>query len=50
MAFCSAGTIEGVSFQPKDVPVGPIKLQLGSGEVIEGLEDVLVGMQQGGKR
>lgn len=45
-----AGTIEGVSFQPKDVPVGPIKLQLGSGEVIEGLEDVLVGMQQGGKR
>ncbi len=47
---CRAGTIEGVSFQPKDVPVGPIKLQLGADEVIEGLEDVLIGMQQGGKR
>lgn len=47
---CWAGTIEGVSFQPKDVPVGPIRLQLGSGEVIEGLESALVGMRQGGKR
>lgn len=44
------GTIEGVSFQPKDVPVGPIRLQLGSGELIEGLETALVGMKQGGKR
>jgi FKBP-type peptidyl-prolyl cis-trans isomerase len=44
------GTLEGVSFQPKDVPVGPIRLQLGSGEVIEGLEAALVGMKQGGKR
>lgn len=46
----AAGTIEGVSFQPKDVPVGPIRLQLGSGDVIEGLEAALVGMRQGGKR
>lgn len=45
-----AGTIEGVSFQPKDVPVGPIRLQLGSGDVIEGLETAVVGMRQGGKR
>lgn len=48
--LCCAGTIEGVSFQPKDVPVGPIRLQLGSGELIEGLETALVGMKQGGKR
>lgn len=45
-----AGTIEGVSFQPRDIPVGPVRLQLGSGEVIEGLEDALIGMRQGGKR
>jgi hypothetical protein len=44
------GTIEGVSFQPKDVPIGPIRLQLGSGDVIEGLETAMVGMRQGGKR
>lgn len=44
-------TIEGVSFQPRDVPIGPIRLQLGSGsEVIEGLQDAIVGMRQGGKR
>lgn len=30
--------------------MGPIKLQLGTGEVIEGLETALVGMRQGGKR
>jgi FKBP-type peptidyl-prolyl cis-trans isomerase len=46
----AAATIEGVSFQPRDVPVGPIRLQLGSGDVIEGLQDALVGMRQGGKR
>jgi len=33
------------------VPIGPIRLQLGSGsEVIEGLQDAIVGMRQGGKR
>eukprot|EP00879_Flechtneria_rotunda_P019772 GHRR01020780.1.p1 GENE.GHRR01020780.1~~GHRR01020780.1.p1 ORF type:complete len:125 (-),score=42.67 GHRR01020780.1:673-1047(-) len=45
-----AGTIEGVSFQPKDVPIGPVKLQLGSDQVIQGLQDALIGMQQGSKR
>lgn len=39
-----------MSFQPRDVPVGPIKLQLGDGSVIEGLEAALIGMRQGGKR
>eukprot|EP00882_Tetradesmus_deserticola_P018313 GHRQ01019672.1.p1 GENE.GHRQ01019672.1~~GHRQ01019672.1.p1 ORF type:complete len:231 (+),score=80.59 GHRQ01019672.1:164-856(+) len=43
-------TIEGISFQPRDVPVGPIRLQLGSGNIIDGLQDALVGMRQGGKR
>eukprot|EP00879_Flechtneria_rotunda_P002872 GHRR01003087.1.p1 GENE.GHRR01003087.1~~GHRR01003087.1.p1 ORF type:complete len:230 (+),score=78.33 GHRR01003087.1:1046-1735(+) len=43
-------TIEGVSFQPKDVPIGPVKLQLGSDQVIQGLQDALIGMQQGSKR
>lgn len=32
------------------MPVGPIRLQLGAGELIEGLETALVGMKQGGKR
>lgn len=43
------GTIEGVSFQPKDVPVGPVAFKLGSGELIQGLEEVLIGMKPGAK-
>ncbi|CAG9462925.1 unnamed protein product [Pedinophyceae sp. YPF-701] len=43
-------TIEGVSFQPKDIPVGPVLLKLGSGEVVPGLEAAIVGMRPGGKR
>jgi FKBP-type peptidyl-prolyl cis-trans isomerase len=42
--------VEGVSFQPRDVPVGPVSFKLGAGELIPGLEEVLTGMQQGGKR
>jgi FKBP-type peptidyl-prolyl cis-trans isomerase len=49
-AAVAAGTLEGVSFQPKDVPIGPVRLQLNSGELIEGLETALIGMKQGGKR
>lgn len=37
------GTVDGVSFQPKDVPVGPVVLRLGEGSVLPGLEDVLLG-------
>lgn len=44
------GTVEGVSFQPSDVPVGPVYFRLGSGELIPGLEEVLVGMRKGEKR
>ncbi|GFR49598.1 hypothetical protein Agub_g11667 [Astrephomene gubernaculifera] len=44
------GTVEGVSFQPLDVPVGPVSARLGSGELIQGLEQVLQGMAPGCKR
>ncbi|KAF8064588.1 POLR3F [Scenedesmus sp. PABB004] len=43
-------TVEGVSFQPRDVPTGPVRLRLGGGEVVAGLEEALVGLRPGGKR
>ena len=43
------GTVEGVSFQPKDVPVGPVAFRLGDGALIPGLEEVLVGMAPGAR-
>jgi hypothetical protein len=50
VSHCSTGTIEGVSFQPRDVPVGPVLVQLGMGTVVPGLEEALLGMRAGGKR
>eukprot|EP00798_Chlamydomonas_sp_ICE-L_P030454 gene30454-35464_t len=44
------GTVEGVSFQPKDTPIGPIAFRLGSSPLISGLQEVLLGMTQGAKR
>lgn len=44
------GTVEGASFQPRDVPTGPIALTLGNKSVVAGLEDGLLGMRAGGKR
>ncbi|GLC33373.1 hypothetical protein PLESTM_000054300 [Pleodorina starrii] len=44
------GTVEGVSFQPRDVPVAPVSCKLGSGELVAGLEEVLSGMAPGSKR
>ena len=43
-------TIEGVSFQPRDVPVGPLRVTLGDGTLIKGLDEVLQGMTPGSKR
>ncbi|KAL4421178.1 hypothetical protein ABPG77_003361 [Micractinium sp. CCAP 211/92] len=43
------GTVDGVSFQPKDVPVGPVALKLGDSSTVPGLEDVLVGARPGSK-
>lgn len=42
--------MEGVSFQPSDVPVGPIFLDLKSGNVIQGLREAIAGMKKNGKR
>lgn len=44
------GTVEGVSFQPRDIPTGPIVLNLTKDEVIPGLIDGLIGLKPGGKR
>jgi hypothetical protein len=43
-------TVEGVSFQPRDVPTGPVLLTLGDGSVVPGLDEVLLTMRRGGKR
>ncbi|PRW58033.1 peptidyl-prolyl cis-trans FKBP-type [Chlorella sorokiniana] len=43
------GTVDGVSFQPKDVPVGPVRLQLGDGSTVAGLEEALLGSRAGTK-
>eukprot|EP00198_Chlamydomonas_reinhardtii_P011648 XP_001700985.1 peptidyl-prolyl cis-trans isomerase, FKBP-type [Chlamydomonas reinhardtii] len=44
------GTVEGISFQPRDVPTAPVNAKLGAGELIPGLEEVLAGMSPGSKR
>ena len=44
------GTIQGVSFQPSDVPTEPFLFKVGSETVIPGLSDVVRGMRKGGKR
>ncbi|GBF99063.1 hypothetical protein Rsub_11834 [Raphidocelis subcapitata] len=43
-------TVEGASFQPRDVPVGPVSFRLGGGQLVPGLEETLIGMQPGGRR
>eukprot|EP00899_Mesostigma_viride_P004822 jgi/Mesvir1/14340/Mv09748-RA.1 len=43
-------TIDGVSFQPRDVPTGPLFAKLGGGTLIPGLEEVLIGMKPGARR
>jgi len=43
-------TVEGVSFQPKDVPVGPVAFTLGQdASWIQGLQEVVGRMHQGSK-
>ena len=39
-----------MSFQPRDVPTGPVTVRLGAGQLIPGLEEVLAGMRPGSKR
>ena len=38
------GTVEGVSFQPLDVPTEPFRFTVGDESVIPGLSDVVLGM------
>lgn len=38
-------TVEGVSFQPRDVPTTPLSVELG--DLIPGLQEVLTGMRPG---
>ena len=40
-------TIEGVSFQPRDLPVEPVVCVVGDGNLIEGIDTMLVGMRPG---
>jgi FKBP-type peptidyl-prolyl cis-trans isomerase len=42
-------TLEGVSFQPHDVPIGPVAFRLGQGVLIDGLEAALLGQNAGTK-
>ena len=41
--------MEGVSFQPRDTPIGPVAVPLGSGALISGLDAALVGQRPGAK-
>lgn len=43
-------TVEGASFQPKDVPIGPVVLTLDSNATIPGLVAGIEGMQKSGRR
>jgi FKBP-type peptidyl-prolyl cis-trans isomerase len=44
------GTVEGISFQPQDVPTGAVSLSLTETSTIAGLVDAMEGMKEGGKR
>jgi FKBP-type peptidyl-prolyl cis-trans isomerase len=42
-------TLEGVSFQPQDVPTGPVRLKMDD-TMLPGLVEAIVGMRKGGRR
>ena len=39
-----------MSFQPSDVPVGPVAFRLGDKQLVPGLEAAILGMRPGAKR
>ena len=41
--------MEGVSFQPKDVVVGPVAFQVGTAQIVDGLDAALIGQMPGAK-
>ena len=42
-------TMEGVSFQPKDIPTGPVAFQIGTAQMIDGLDAALLRQKPGAK-
>ena len=42
-------TMEGVSFQPRDIPIGPVAFKLGDGQIISGLDAALLNQKPGAK-
>lgn len=43
-------TVEGVSFQPSNVPTGPVLWELSEDKLLPGLIEGLIGLKKGGKR
>jgi FKBP-type peptidyl-prolyl cis-trans isomerase 2 len=41
--------MEGVSFQPRDIPIGPVAFKLGDGQIISGLDAALLNQKPGAK-
>lgn len=43
-------TVEAVSFQPSDVPTGPVLWEMNDNKLLPGLVEGLIGLRRGGKR
>lgn len=43
-------TVEGLSFQPRDIPTGPVKWELKNDKLLPGLIEGLSGLKRGGRR
>lgn len=43
-------TVEGLSFQPRDIPTGPVKWTLKDDKLLPGLVEGLTGLKRGGRR
>jgi hypothetical protein len=43
-------TVEGLSFQPRDIPTGPVRWKLDGDELLPGLVEAVSGMRKGGRR
>ena len=43
-------TVEGLSFQPRDIPTGPVTWKLAEDQLLPGLVEAVSGMKKGGRR
>lgn len=43
-------TVEGLSFQPRDIPTGAVKWELKNDKLLPGLVEALTGLKRGGRR